>query len=406
MSSESRPILQKMVNVPVVDSTIIKFSSAKGLGAVEAKFRYPSSPAMNVPTWKLDGPNGAGFDADNSPAALQLYWQRGQAYTDVTQVGDGHTVLFSPTLAHTSIEPGSVTLTCPGSASLQDDGNGHFFDGAGGQFASGTINYATGVCAITYVTAPANLAVLTINYTAWLNITSTYTPLPPVLNELVGTGTGAALTFSHTTAQNPIVPGTLVVDAGVSGVYQDNGAGAFNQAFYAEAYSAGSASLLTFTHTLATPPAIPKSLFIYVTGVLVAQDDGAGHITGSNAGGPITGTITYSTGVCSITFTAAPGVHPITFNYLSSSAAVLTAGSVVYTTGVITGLTFASAPATRDLIVCSYVPGVNSHLVNPGGILRQLFHCGSELLRLRGSGGGNVELLLYSERHSGGLNDG
>jgi hypothetical protein len=75
MSTESRPILQKMVQVPVVDATIIKFSSAKGLGACEAKFRYPTAPSMNVPTWKVDGPNGAGYDADNGPSALQLYWQ-------------------------------------------------------------------------------------------------------------------------------------------------------------------------------------------------------------------------------------------------------------------------------------------------------------------------------------------
>jgi hypothetical protein len=339
---------------------------------------------------------------DNPPAALQLYWQRGQKYSDVSQVGDGHTVLFSPTLAHTPIEPGSVTITDGLTAALQDDGHGHFFDGAGGQFASGTINYATGVCAITYVTAPANLAVLTINYTASLNITSAYTPLPPVTNELVGTGNTVLTAFTHTTAQNPIVPGTLVVDAGASGVYHDDGAGNFLQQFYGEAYSAGSASLVTFAHTLATTPAIPKSVFLYKTGVLIAQDDGAGNITGPG----LTGTITYSTGVCSITFGTAPGVHPITVNYLSSSTAVLTAGSVVYTTGVITGLTFATAPGTGDLITCSYVPGVNAALVNPGGILRQLFHCGSDLLRLRGSGGGNVELLLYSERGQEGLNDG
>jgi hypothetical protein len=141
---------------------------------------------------------------------------------------------------------------------------------------------------------------------------------------------------------------------------------------------------------LATTPVIPKSVFLYKTGVFFAQDDGAGHIVGPTL---TVGTITYSTGVCSITFAVAPGVHPITANYLSSSAAVLTGGSVVYTTGVITGLTFASAPASGDLIVASYVPGVNAALVNPGGILRQLFHCGSDLLRLRGSGGGNVELL-------------
>jgi hypothetical protein len=150
---------------------------------------------------------------------------------------------------------------------FQDDGNGHFFDGAGGQFATGTIVYATGVCAITYVAAPANLAVLTINYTAWLNITQAYNPLPPVTNELIGTGNTVLLAFSHTVAQPPIVPGTLVVDAGASGDYQDNGAGGFNEAVYGEAYSAGSASLLTFAHTLATTPVIPKSVFLYKTGV-------------------------------------------------------------------------------------------------------------------------------------------
>jgi hypothetical protein len=192
------------------------------------------------------------------------------------------------------------------------------------------------------------------------------------------------------------------VDAGASGVYHDDGAGNFLQQYYAEAYSAGSASLLTFAHTLATPPAIPKSVFLYKTGVLIAQDDGAGHITGPG----VTGTITYSTGICSITFGTAPGVHPITVNYLTSDTTVLSSGSVAYPTGVITAMTFASAPASGDLIVASYVPGVNAALVNPGGIMRQFFHCGSDLLRLRGSGGGNVELLLYSERYQEGLNDG
>jgi hypothetical protein len=46
---------------------------------------------------------------NNPPTPLQLYWQRGQNYSDVTQTGDGNTVLFSPTLAHAPTEPGSVT---------------------------------------------------------------------------------------------------------------------------------------------------------------------------------------------------------------------------------------------------------------------------------------------------------
>jgi hypothetical protein len=139
MSSADRPILQKMVQVPVADATIIKFASAKSLGSCQAKFRYPTTPTMNVPTWKVDGPNGAGFDADNPPSALQLCWQRGVKYSDVTQVGDGHTVAFTPTLAHTPIEPGSVTITDGLTAALQDDGHGNFFDGAAVQVQAAAI---------------------------------------------------------------------------------------------------------------------------------------------------------------------------------------------------------------------------------------------------------------------------
>jgi len=83
-----------------------------------------------------------------------------------------------------------------------------------------------------------------------------------------------------------------------------------------EAYGTGNASDKTFAHTLAFKASGAKRTCFLVTvtdGVETFTDNRDGTLTGS-AGG--TGTINYTTGVCSVTFNEAPaGAAPITTTY-------------------------------------------------------------------------------------------
>jgi len=72
-----------------------------------------------------------------------------------------------------------------------------------------------------------------------------------------------------------------------------------------EVIGTGDGTTTSFSGTLANPPAFPNSVSIhYVIGATsyTATDDGAGNISGTY----VSGTITYSTGVWSLTFTTAP----------------------------------------------------------------------------------------------------
>jgi hypothetical protein len=83
----------------------------------------------------------------------------------------------------------------------------------------------------------------------------------PVTNEGVGTGTGSAATFTHTAANLPVVPGTVVITAGA----------------------------------------------------IVAVDNGSGGLTGT---GIASGAINYASGVLSVTYVVDPvNELPITMNY-------------------------------------------------------------------------------------------
>jgi putative Ig domain-containing protein len=72
-----------------------------------------------------------------------------------------------------------------------------------------------------------------------------------------------------------------------------------------EAFGTGDGSTLTFTHTLAHGPVDDSSVAILVGGTLVLGDLGNGTLVSSQRGGSIaSGTINYTTGVVSITFTS------------------------------------------------------------------------------------------------------
>jgi hypothetical protein len=69
-----------------------------------------------------------------------------------------------------------------------------------------------------------------------------------------------------------------------------------------EGVGTGDGSTVTFTHTAAHLSVVPGTVTI-TAGSVVATDDGNGNLTGT---GIVTGTINYSTGVMSITYSTAP----------------------------------------------------------------------------------------------------
>jgi hypothetical protein len=76
----------------------------------------------------------------------------------------------------------------------------------------------------------------------------------------------------------------------------------------------GSLKTFTFTPTAGEVPISPFTVQLFRNGLLVANDDGRGNIQGKDADDTaITGTINYTTGVASVTFTTAPAdSQPVT----------------------------------------------------------------------------------------------
>lgn len=84
-----------------------------------------------------------------------------------------------------------------------------------------------------------------------------------------------------------------------------------------ESVGTGDGTTTTFTKTLAHSPVIPRTVTI-TAGTVVGTDNGSGLLTGT---GITSGTINYSTGVLSITYTAAPAnalAITIAYNYGST----------------------------------------------------------------------------------------
>lgn len=89
--------------------------------------------------------------------------------SDFTQVtgesygtGDGSTVTFAHTLAQiTGVRTAMYPSITDGTETFVDDRNGNLIGNLGG---TGTINYATGACSVTFNTAPTNLQAITCSY--------------------------------------------------------------------------------------------------------------------------------------------------------------------------------------------------------------------------------------------------
>ena len=181
----------------------------------------------------------------------------GNELTDyIISFGDGVSTTFNFTLnIAPSVESvaGTIAIT-DGVEVFTDNGDGTLTGSLGGV---GVMNYETGVGSVTFNTAPANAADITL-----ADIIIPPSTPPTLFNgESVGTGNGVSQTFALAIMNPTIQAGTLTVTDGVE----------------------------TFA------------------------DNGDGTLTGSLGG---TGVINYNTGVGSVTFNTAPAnLTPITANY-------------------------------------------------------------------------------------------
>jgi len=128
---------------------------------------------------------------------------------NVGTISAGETT-FSGTLAHTPVNPHTVTIQ-DGTYTLQDDGTGNLVEVGGGSDVSGTINYNTGEITLTYATAVASDTTITATYGSGYKSTISYLDIkvglmagsPPislfsVLVEISDGYTDATLTYNST----------------------------------------------------------------------------------------------------------------------------------------------------------------------------------------------------------------
>jgi predicted phage tail protein len=154
---------------------------------------------------------------------------------------------------------------------------------------------------------------------------------------IISCGTKASATSARGTKKKSAAVAALpfITDDG-----QGNIVGFAAASWTGEVFATGNGSTTNFSHTMAHLPVLVRSIKI-TAGSVTATDDGSGNLVGT---GISSGSINYSTGVASITFTSAPGNGvSITVNYTQSVAA----GTINYATGAL-AIVFSTAPAVGD----------------------------------------------------------
>jgi phage tail sheath protein FI len=140
----------------------------------------------------------------------------------------------------------------------------------------------------------------------------TYRPQTAVTDEDVGTGNGVTAVFNVTLAHAPLTTGSILIEwtSGAAAKSQTIAAGATVATAGGHGTPAGtSINRTTGALIINTTGAVPDNAtdilvtYTYYAAAVTITDDGAGALAGGG-----TGTINYTTGAVSITFTSAPGI--------------------------------------------------------------------------------------------------
>lgn len=144
----------------------------------------------------------------------------------------------------------------------------------------------------------------------------------PVPAEAYGTANGVLTTFTHTTVHIPVAPGSVTI--------------LDNPEFTSPSFGTAAPSTTLGPTVLANVPVVPFTVTIFDGTHIIATDNGLGVLAGTDNAAAVTGTITYSTGSTTIIFGAgAVFGGAVTVQY---AQAVQTAVATDNGFGVITGV--------------------------------------------------------------------
>ncbi len=113
-------------------------------------------------------------------------------------VGNGTTASFTKTLAHAPVAPNSVLIKVGGTPLGGDGGDGYFYPGSSVAHSAIT-SYKWGFISVSFNTAPASGASVTVTYSACHPV-ATYTTT-------IGTGDGTTKTFNYNINDHAVGPG-------------------------------------------------------------------------------------------------------------------------------------------------------------------------------------------------------
>jgi len=226
-------------------------------------------------------------------------------------VGESHgstvsgTFTYTGTLTNTPVNPFSVTIQIGASIFAKDTFFGNF-SGTGVSF--GTLNYTTGAYSFT----------LTSNPGTGLAINASYTYNYPWSSDDFS-GQAMALVIQGEPTGNQPQGIYLYSQANAGTASSASWPQSINQQFVTSAsFGTWTSSPITFSGILAHP-VVPGMVQVYDNAVLISTDNFGGSFSGTYLGATLSGSINYTTGAFSFTFTGgSPNGGSITVQYFQA----------------------------------------------------------------------------------------